>query len=61
LCALKSQGMITFEKLKQVARSVGEKLTDDELWEMILEADKDGNCVTILSMMCYDIFGVRTW
>ena len=39
----KLQGRITFEKLKQVARSVGEKLTDEELQEMISEADIDGN------------------
>ena len=39
----KLQGKITFEKLKQVARSVGENFTDAELREMISEADVDGN------------------
>ena len=39
----KLQGKITFEKLKQVARSVGESFTDAELQEMISAADVDGN------------------
>ncbi|KAI5063246.1 hypothetical protein GOP47_0021793 [Adiantum capillus-veneris] len=36
-------GTITFDKLKAVANAVGEEITDAELWEMIIEADKDGD------------------
>ena len=34
-------GMITFEKLKRVATELGEGLSDDELSEMIEEADRN--------------------
>ncbi|KZC10946.1 Centrin-1 [Dufourea novaeangliae] len=34
-------GKITFKNLKRVARELGENLTDEELQEMIDEADKD--------------------
>lgn len=36
-------GRITFENLKQVANELGENLEDDELREMIAEADRDGD------------------
>lgn len=36
-------GRITFENLKQVANELGEDLADDELREMIAEADRDGD------------------
>lgn len=36
-------GKITFRNLKRVARELGENLTDEELQEMIDEADKDGD------------------
>lgn len=34
--------MITFKNLQRVARELGENLTDDELQEMVDEADRDG-------------------
>lgn len=36
-------GKITFKNLKRVAKELGENLTDEELQEMIDEADKDGD------------------
>ena len=33
---------ITFKNLQRVARELGENLTDDELQEMVDEADRDG-------------------
>uniref|UniRef100_A0A1A9WL98 EF-hand domain-containing protein n=1 Tax=Glossina brevipalpis TaxID=37001 RepID=A0A1A9WL98_9MUSC len=36
-------GKITFKNLKRVARELGEKLTDEELREMIDETDLDGD------------------
>nr|WAW84820.1 centrin 1/2 [Halisarca dujardinii] len=36
-------GKISFNNLKRVARDLGETLTDEELQEMIDEADKDGD------------------
>ncbi|RUS18576.1 centrin [Endogone sp. FLAS-F59071] len=36
-------GKITFKNLKRVARELGEMLTDEELQEMIDEADRDGD------------------
>ncbi|ORZ37717.1 centrin 2 [Catenaria anguillulae PL171] len=36
-------GRITFKNLKRVARELGENLTDEELQEMIDEADRDGD------------------
>merc|ERR1719164_281146 len=37
-------GRITFDNLKQVARELGENMTDEEIWEMIQagDLDKDG-------------------
>ena len=37
-----NSGTITFKNLQRVARELGETLTDDELQEMIDEADRDG-------------------
>jgi len=42
-----SSDAITFEKLKRVAMELGEKISDDELREMIIEADK-GICFLFL-------------
>ncbi|MCO5553057.1 hypothetical protein L7F22_006578 [Adiantum nelumboides] len=36
-------GRITFDRLKQLAREVGEKFSDEELWEMIQIADRNGD------------------
>merc|ERR1719445_865696 len=36
-------GKISFENLKRVANELGESLTDEELQEMIDEADRDGD------------------
>ena len=36
-------GTITFDKLKQVATAAGEQITDEELWDMIVEADQNGD------------------
>ena len=36
-------GKISFKNLKRVARELGENITDDELQEMIDEADRDGD------------------
>lgn len=36
-------GKITFKNLKRVARELGENMTDEELMEMIEEADRDGD------------------
>jgi len=38
-----SSGKISFKNLKRVAQELGENLTDEELQEMIDEADKDGD------------------
>ncbi|CAL5996293.1 Centrin [Hexamita inflata] len=36
-------GKITFKNLKRVAKELGENLTDEEIQEMIDEADRDGD------------------
>ena len=36
-------GKISFKNLKRVARELGESMTDEELQEMIDEADRDGD------------------
>jgi centrin-1 len=36
-------GRITFKNLKRVAKELGENLTDEELQEMIDEADRNGD------------------
>ena len=36
-------GRISFKNLKRVARELGENMTDEELMEMIEEADRDGD------------------
>ena len=38
-----SSGKISLRNLKRVARELGETMTDDELQEMIDEADRDGD------------------
>ena len=38
-----SQGKISFKNLKRVAKELGENMTDEELQEMIDEADRDGD------------------
>lgn len=39
-------GTISFKNLKRVAKELGENLTDEELQEMIDEADRDGEWIT---------------
>ena len=36
-------GKISFKNLKRVAKELGENMTDEELAEMIEEADRDGD------------------
>ena len=38
-----SSGKISFKNLKRVAKELGERMTDEELQEMIDEADRDGD------------------
>eukprot|EP00917_Polyrhabdina_sp_WS-2016_P004720 GHVP01010881.1.p2 GENE.GHVP01010881.1~~GHVP01010881.1.p2 ORF type:complete len:124 (-),score=23.18 GHVP01010881.1:79-450(-) len=41
-------GFISFKDLKKVCKDVGENIADDELQEMIEEADRDGDGVVNL-------------
>lgn len=50
-----NSGTITFKNLQRVARELGETLTDDELQEMIDEADRDG-----ITFSCVDFFIIFT-
>ena len=34
---------ISFADLKMIAQELGERMSDEELWEMIKEADRDGD------------------
>ena len=36
-------GKISFRNLKRVAKELGENMTDDEIMEMLEEADRDGD------------------
>lgn len=36
-------GKISFKNLKKIAQEIGETLTDEELYEMLEEADRDGD------------------
>merc|ERR1719379_649261 len=36
-------GKISFKNLKRVAKELGERMTDEELQELITEADRDGD------------------
>ena len=36
-------GKISFKNLKRVAKELGENMTDEEIQEMIDEADRDGD------------------
>ena len=40
---LDGKGKLTFENLKAVVQELGETLTDEEIREMIEEADRDGD------------------
>ncbi|ETO13499.1 hypothetical protein RFI_23867 [Reticulomyxa filosa] len=40
-----NNGVIEFEELKDVLQSLGEQLTDQDIWDMIHEADKNGDNV----------------
>ncbi|KAL4510108.1 hypothetical protein ABPG72_010301 [Tetrahymena utriculariae] len=37
------QGKISFQNLKKIASEIGEEISDEELYEMIEEADRDGD------------------
>ena len=41
------QGKISFKNLKRVAKELGENMTDEELQEMIDEADRDGAALSL--------------
>ncbi len=42
-CESDNNGFISSAELRHVMTSIGEKLTDDEVDEMIREADQDGD------------------
>ena len=50
-------GKITFRNLKRVAKELGENMTDEELQEMIDEADRDGTCASVyVPCVCVCVF-----
>ena len=50
-------GQITFTNLRRVAKELGENLTDEELQEMIDEADRDGDGGCTLLLSSFSSFG----
>ena len=46
-----NRGVITFKALKRVAQELGENINDEELQEMLDEADRDGD-----GALCFDDF-----
>ena len=54
-------GKISFKNLKHVAKELGERMTDEELQEMIDEADRDGDGEVHQRTSCgQDLSGGRT-
>lgn len=49
-------GKICAEELRTIMHDLGEKLTDDEVAEMITEADKDGDGVGVLLALNFPHF-----
>lgn len=52
-------GNISREELKNVMNSLNEHLTEDEIDEMIREADQDGGSVMLAALLLYYYY-VRT-
>ena len=55
LCAKDGNGFISAAELRHVMTNLGEKLTDEEVDEMIREADVDGDG----QVFCKIIFGLK--